>query len=622
MNIELIRIKTCQYQQMPPTYKIIVLVLFLLGYQFSFSQIKPQEKDSTDIYESIHVYSKKHKFASFMHRLIFKSIDSKKNKEAQKSKKKKFNAEGKIIRNITIVTLDPFGYSDVDSTRRPHNWGERTGNSWHLKTKQFAISNLLLFKKNTPYNALKIQESERIIRSQKFVNRVTISEALTAPKSDSVDVTIRVLDSWTTQPRLAISNSKVALGLNERNFFGTGQQFDYRFTNRFSDGKDAHNLAYTVPNFKNTFVSTILKYQVDLDNYYDKSIAVERPFYSPLTKWAGGVYLGQQFRKDSLQGPDLQYVFQNFKYSSHDFWIGKAFTLFKGNSVDDRTTNLILSARFLNINYIESPLEVYDPINFYSSEKLVLTGIGVNTRKFIKDKYIFKNGIIEDVPIGRIYGINGGYQYKNNKWRSYLGGQMSFGNYHKWGFLSTNFELGTFFNEGKTEQTAFSFMASYFTNLMEVGSWKVRQFIKPQVVIGVNRKASLGDQLTINENNGIQGFDSAVYGTSKAVITLQTQTYAPKEIWGFRMSPYLNYSMAVLGNTENGIDKRKAYSKIGLGVVISNDYLVFSSFQLSLSYYPRIPYEGDNIFRTNAFETTDYGLQNFELAKPRTVTFK
>lgn len=600
--------------------KILLLLIIICG-PASFAQKVKEEKDSAAFYRNIQHYSKKRKFTKFVHRLIFNPLDAQK-KENKTIPRKRINAEGKIIRKINIVTLDPFGYSDTDSTRVPKNWSERTGNKLHLKTKKFAIMNSLLFKKNTPYNLLKIEETERLIRSQKFANRVTISEEYTSASQDSVDVTIRVLDSWTTQPRLSFSSSRISVGLNERSFFGTGHQFDYRFTNRFEDGKDAHDLTYTVPNIKNTFVSTVLRYKVDLDNFYDKGISIERPFYSPLTKWAGGISFGELFRKDTLLNPNSEYVSSNFKYSTKDLWIGKSFTLFKGTTVKDRTTNLILSGRILNINYKESPNEIIDPENFYSNEKQILTGIGVNTRQFIKDRYIFKNGIVEDIPIGRIYGITAGYQYKNEKWRPYLGAQISFGDYFDWGFLSTNFEVGTYFNKSNNEQTAFSFQANYFTNLLELGRWKIRQFVKPQLVIGTHRTDILGDQLSINENAGIQGFNSPVYGTSKAVMTLQTQTYAPKDIWGFRLNPYFNYSIAVLGNSQAGMTKSKAYSKIGIGVIINNDYLVFSSFQLSLSYYPTIPFEGDNVFRTNAFETTDFGLQSFELAKPRTVLYR
>src|SRR3970282_1467751 len=333
--------------------KIVLLLLMILGVQNSFSQIIKTEKDSVDIYKNIQTYSKKNKFTKFMHGLIFKPAKSKKYIPIVKPKKR-IVSDGKIIRNINIITLDPFGYSDIDTTRKPKNWGERTGNRLHLKTKELAIKNLLLFKKNTPYNALKIQESERIIRSQKFVNRVTITEELASAKSDSVDVTIRVLDSWSSIPKIVISGSKNSLGLNERNFFGIGHQFDYRFTNRSSDGKTANNLAYTIPNIRNTFIKTTLKYHINLDNYYEKSIAIERPFYPPLTKWAAGIALDQQFRKDTLQGPDLIYVNQNFKYSSHDFWIGKAVQILKGSSENAKTTNLIISGGFWNLNILDS----------------------------------------------------------------------------------------------------------------------------------------------------------------------------------------------------------------------------------------------------------------------------
>jgi hypothetical protein len=132
----------------------------------------------------------------------------------------------------------------------------------------------------------------------------------------------------------------------------------------------------------------------------------------------------------------------------------------------------------------------------------------------------------------------------------------------------------------------------------------------------------IGDNLTINENYGIQGFNSPEYGTEKAILTFQTQAYAPWNLWGFRLNPYFNYSIAMLGNAKKGLLENKAYSKIGVGFIINNDFLIFKSFQISLSYYPSIPGEGHNIFKTNSFETTDFGFQDFELAKPRTVIYK
>jgi hypothetical protein len=602
--------------------KTYFLIFIIFCFQLSFSQEKVPKKDSLEVYKDIQTYSKKHKFTKFVHKLVFKPINPKQ-KRRKKVVRQNYQAfEGKIIRNINIVTLDPFGYSEIDSTKKPRNWAENNGNRIHIKTKRLAIQNLLLIRENKPFDSLLVKESVRLIRAQSYINRVASITELIEANADSVDIFIRVLDTWSLLPRVSFSDTKANLQLNERNFFGSGHTLNSQYQKRYEDGNNAYNLEYIVPNIKNTFIKTAVLYFKDLDDNYGKSLTIDRPFYSPFAKWAGGVNLNQQFRTDTLSDANLVYAKQNFKYNSQDFWAGYAFRISKENTENNRVTNLIVSGRFLNVNYIESPTIEYDPIDFYSSEQFFLSGIGISTRKYVEDKYIFKNGIIEDVPIGKILGITAGYQFKNNVGRFYLGSQVSFGNYFEWGFLSLNFELGTFFNKSVTNQTAFSFQANYFTNLIDIGKWKVRQFIKPQLIIGINRQNSIGDQLTINENNGIEGFKSAIYGNQKAMLTFQTQTYSPWTVFGFRLNPYFNYTIAMLGNEDNGLRESQAFSKIGIGLLITNDYLVFRTFQISLSYYPTIPGNGNNVFKTNSLETSDFGFQDFGLDKPRTVIYK
>lgn len=602
-------------------HKLILFFLMACYCQICFSQEIKKTKDSSAVYKNIQNYSTKNKFTKLVHKLIFRPVTIIKTKK--KIIPKKYESfEGKIIRNINIITLDPFGYSEIDTTRSPKNWAEQAGNRIHIKTKKLTIKNLLLLKRNTPFDSLLVKESERLVRIQRYISRVDVTAHLIPTSKDSVDVTFRVLDSWSSIPKGSLSGSRANIELTNRNFLGTGHEFENEFRNRFSDGKSAYGFTYSIPNIKNTFIQTRLKYRIDLDNYYSKSLTIDRPFYSAFAKWAGGIYTDQQFRKDTLPDVNSVFAFQNFKYNSQDLWLGRAFPVFKGKTESQRTTNLILSGRFLNIKYLESPTLQYDATDFYSSEKLSLIGIGISSRKFVQDNYIFKNGIVEDVPIGKIYSITSGYQDKNNLGRFYLGARAAFGNYYKWGFLSANVELGSFFEKSNTQQTAFSFQANYFTNLMTLGRWKWRQFIKPQIIIGTNRVNIIGDQLNINENYGLRGFNSAQYGTKKALVTVQTQAYAPWDLWGFRVNPYFNYSIAILANSNSSLAQSKAYSKVGIGCIINNDFLVFSAFQISLSYYPTIPGNGENIFKTNAIETTDFGFQDFELAKPRTVNYK
>lgn len=605
-----------------PYKKPLLFLLILLGFQVVFSQENTPKKDSSEVYRNIQAYSKKNKFTKLVHKLVFKPINPKKKKQEKVVQQNYQVFEGKIIRKINIITLDPFGYSEIDSTKKPRNWVEKNGNSIHGKTKKLAIQNILLIRENKPLDSLLVKESVRLIRAQSYISRVAITTKLTAKNGDSVDVSIRVLDTWSLLPRSSVSDSKVSFQLNERNFFGSGHTLNTRYQKRYEDRKGAYKLEYIVPNIKNTFILTKLDYFKDLDDNYGKTIRIDRPFYSPFAKWAGGIDLSQQYRTDTLSDANLVYARQSFKFNSHDFWGGYALRISKDSAENSRVTNLIVSGRFVNVNYLESPTAEYDPVDFYASEHFFLSGIGISTRKYVEDKYIFKNGVTEDVPIGKIYGITAGYQFKNNKERFYLGGQVSFGNYFKWGFISLNFELGTFFNKSITDQTAFTFQANYFTNLITVGKWKVRQFFKPQLTIGINRQNSIGDQLTINEEYGIQGFKSAIYGNQKAQLTFQTQTYSPWNVFGFRLNPYFNYTIAMLGNEETKMRNNQAFSKIGIGLIINNDYLVFRTFQISLAYYPTIPGSGNNVLKTNAFETSDFGFQDFGLDKPRTVIYK
>lgn len=104
-------------------------------------------------------------------------------------------------------------------------------------------------------------------------------------------------------------------------------------------------------------------------------------------------------------------------------------------------------------------------------------------------------------------------------------------------------------------------------------------------------------------------------------MTFQTQTYSPWKLLGFRLNPYLSYTAGILGNNETGFQCSKLYSQIGLGFILSNDYLVFNSFQFSFSFYPNIP-DGNSIFKTNSITTSDFGLQGFEISKPILVEYR
>jgi hypothetical protein len=603
--------------------KLVLFFMIICSYPLLHAQEVPVKKDSAKVYRQIEKYSKKRKFTQFIYKLIFEPVAKQKVRKNSYHKIKRQNYvpyEGKIIRNIKITILDPFGYSDIDSTKTPKAFLSKAGNVLHPKTKHLAIRNLLLIHQNAPLDSLLVRESERLIRSQRFISSITSRIELIA--QDSVDVFIRVLDAWSLVPDFSISTSKSKFYLKEKNFFGTGHEFANSYTESLVSQQTGYTTSYSIPSIRNTFISARLAYDIDVDGNYGKSMSIERPFYSPYARWGAGVSLGQNLNKILALDANQIGEIQNIKFNFQDYWAGHSFQIFKGNSEYNRGTNFITSARYFNKNYTNKPFVNADSLAIYSTEKLYLVSLGISSRKFTQDKYIFNFNITEDVASGFVYNLTAGYQKKYSKYQFYAGARVAIGSYFEFGYLSGNMEYGTLLNMGKTSQSTSSLKLVYFTNIQEIGPWRIRQFIKPQLIIGNNRLDSNTDRLTLNGETGITGFSSeSLFGTKKILVNFQTQAYSPWRVFGFRLNPYFSYTAGLLGQKDIGFNRSKLYSQISLGVIISNDYLIFNSFQFSLSFYPSTP-DANSVFKTNAISTSDFGLQGFEINKPILVDYQ
>jgi hypothetical protein len=587
----------------------------------------PTKSDS--VYQKIDDYSKDIRFFKFLHKLMFRtkkytsSIKKQKQKGALPIQKSLKKYHCSIIRTITIETLDPFGYSAENEKENPNKKLERFGNSLHIKSKKWTIKNLLLFEKNQELDSLLLKESERIIRAQRYVRSVVIKPIPIENSNDSIDISVRVLDTWSLIPTGAFSNSKANLELTERNFFGLGHEVDLNYIRNYTNNTYAYDSRYSIRNIKKTFINTSVSSRTDLENNTFKTVRIDRPFYSPISHWAGGFYYDYRNFSEKLTNINALESLQNNKIKTYEFWGAHSSKIFNGYSDFSRATYLITSLGFTNTTYLKQPELAFDPIRISNSSKLYLATVGISSQQFHQDKYLFRFGVVEDIPYGKVFSITGGVQNKNNLNRAYFGSRFSYGAYLDFGYLSGNIEVGSFFNNGKTEQTTIKIEANYFTNLFSVGSWKFRQFVKPVLVLGNNRLNSPKDRLNLIDVNGIPGFSSSpLVGTKKILTTFQTQSYNPKTWYGFNMSPFMNFTVGFLDNGNHEFFNNKMYSQIGIGVLINNNYLVFNSFQLSFSYYPSLPIVGSNIIKTNAFQNSDIDFNKYQIGQPYVVPYQ
>ena len=602
----------------------MILILLVCESGHVVAQEKTDSTNESGVYRKIENYSSKRKFTNLLYGLVLKPVQEHPQKEPLMQNlqigESYAGFENKIIRKINIVSLDPFGFLVSDTASRPRSTLEKSGNALHVKSLQTTIRNHLLIHKNDMFDSLMVKESERLIRSQKYVQDIKVGVAYSSANSDSVDITIRVLDLWSIGGDFALSKSSATISLSDKNLAGLGHTFSNTFKQNYTNGQNAFSAYYLVPNFKNTYISARVFYSINENQNYSKGISFERPFFSPLAQWASGASFAQQLLPAWVYKNDTTRLNLLSKSNYQDYWAAVAIKLFKGGSATARTTKLILSGRVVGLNYLQKPLEQPELLDYYTNELAVLGGVGISSRKYVKQTYIYRFGTTEDVPVGLAYGLVFGYQVKNQG-RWYWGLRYSWGNFFNLGYIGTSIEYGTFINASYRTDGILKAGVSYFSPLFSISRWKIRQFVKPELTIGYRRTPFI--RLSLNDGYGLNGFNSDVLsGTSRFLLLFQTQTYAPWNLIGFRFGPYLNLALGMLGNEANGFSHSRMYPQIGMGVLIKNDFLVIRYFQLSFAFYPTIPGKGNNVLKANPVRTTDFGFIDFVIGKPEFLEFR
>src|SRR5688572_7128636 len=150
--------------------RALVCFTLLVGLAAAGQQTAPERGDTLDIYRKIKKLAYKSRVTKLVYHSIFvdpaprvyevKPLSDKQKKEDPVQKYK-----GKVIQNIYIEVLDPFGYSIHDTLKRKTYPLQELGNRYHVTTRHRIIRNMLLFEEEDTLDPLKISESERLLRA-------------------------------------------------------------------------------------------------------------------------------------------------------------------------------------------------------------------------------------------------------------------------------------------------------------------------------------------------------------------------------------------------------------------------------------------------------------------------
>ncbi|TPE43730.1 BamA/TamA family outer membrane protein [Pontibacter mangrovi] len=527
----------------------------------------------------------------------------------------------KVVRRIDILTLDPFGYSINDTARVPDNFFEKAGNSLHVKTGRGEVRNKLLFRKNQPLEPLALMESERLLRQTRHIldARIIVNEETTT--NDSVDVFVITRDVFSLggSGSFSPSSGKGRVTVRELNFLGQGHQIEgtYKFNLDRPRPWEAAGY-YTVDNIGRTYVSADVAY-VDENYYKEKSLFLHRDFFTLNTKYAGAV--GASWIEDRVLFPsvpeDTVPRYGNVRYTRQDAWLGRSLKFKSYNLGYEPRGRVILGARVINTNYTLTPTE-----NFQSNI-LMLGSVGYSIRKYYKDRFVFGFGRTEDIPVGTLFSVTGGYQDGNIWDRRYVASSLSFAKYGPaFGYLYSRVGYGTFIRDDRWEQGVLDLETMYFTRLGEWGNWKLRHYLLGRGTFGINRYPE--ELLSINNGNGVRGFRSdLVRGTRRVSFNYEANLFTPLSLLGFRLATFVYADLAWLsyGNQSSPF-KEKPYRSYGLGFRFRNEFLSFSTIQVTFGYYPQLPPNSNmRDFRLYESSAPFYDFSNFQFSRPGVAEF-
>jgi hypothetical protein len=597
----------------------IILTLLLLANITCYAQ----KKDSLAIYKKLKKFAAKHHLTQMMYEAVFVEPKPMEYPAKPASKEEKIvnpylKYSNRVIRKINITVLDPFGYSVTDTTRKKINTSEKLGNHWHVTTRRWVIANKLLFKKNDALDALSLSETERLIRQSVYVNdaRIFISET---NSKDSVDVNVIVQDKWSVTIPAMVTDVSANARLRDQNLFGLGQQFEQYVGYRRPNLLD-YNGYYTISNIRKTYISTTLSYQADKDGTQE-GLSFDRPFYSPLAKWAGGISAGHSqhfyYYKDTIDGLDKHLNVVNYNY---DVWGGKSIKLNNKKKLFNQSNNIILAGRHYATVYAERSLPESNIIKFYPNAQTYIGNVGYAIQEYYKDKYIYRFGANEDVPEGLILlYVYGAEKKELIKMRYYSGIEIARARHYNFGYLSATFSYSIFFNKYISNDITTNYKLYYFSDLFKIGKWYARQFVNYNLLYGINKPSAEKITLTSDE---LYGFNSgSLNGNTKMVLNLETVAYAPYNLIGFHFAPVLLTGFGMIDNSHNNVFQSNLYQAYSLGLMVRNENLLSSTFQVSFGLYPFLPNGQNNVFKYNPVTSFTLRVTTFSVSKPSFVTY-
>lgn len=205
-----------------------------------------------------------------------------------------------LLTNKSIGEISQIRYSVFsDDKTLSLNWLYQWLNNIHTTTKEEIILQALSFDKNDSFDPVKIIESERLLRNQKYIYDARITPISLC--NDKVNIEISTRDTWSITPAFNVSHNgdetKTKLSLTESNFLGSGKLISIA---RSSDNqRNEFTVFYRDPNVGGTHLINEIEFSENSDGQRHY-VSVNRPFFALHSRLSYGASYNNEQRDDPI----------------------------------------------------------------------------------------------------------------------------------------------------------------------------------------------------------------------------------------------------------------------------------------------------------------------------------
>ncbi|WP_273024578.1 BamA/TamA family outer membrane protein [Rheinheimera sp.] len=201
-------------------------------------------------------------------------------------------ADNQFLVNESDVTIHSVTYSPnnvFDLTDKDSFWLHEFANYTHTVTRESVLADDLLFQAGDKLHLDDLAETERLLRSRRYLREAEVRISHYCADSNSVIVNVATWDNWSLLPTLDFSSeggrSKSAIGFEEDNLLGTGNRLSLEY--KHESERTGLGFMFFSPNMFGSFWNSALGYSKNSDgNNYQ--LSVQRPFYRLASPWALG----------------------------------------------------------------------------------------------------------------------------------------------------------------------------------------------------------------------------------------------------------------------------------------------------------------------------------------------